>query len=92
MSEYHQDGIITTIHNLHEVFDLEGYLIELEKKLENFSKHLRLSLLLPCLYDESHDWVRSLKDTLRLNLLQDNPDLVISGMAIGWDTWLAEEA
>jgi glucosyl-3-phosphoglycerate synthase len=52
MSEYHQDGIITTIHNLHEVFDLEGYLIELEKKLENFSKHLRLSLLLPCLYDE----------------------------------------
>ena len=34
MSEYHQDGIITTIHNLHEVFDLEGYLIEVEMNCE----------------------------------------------------------
>ncbi len=47
---------------------------------------------MPCLYEESHEWAKEKKDLIRLNLLQDNPDLVISGMAIGWDTWLAEES
>lgn len=52
MSEFYQDGIITTIHNLFDIFDREAYLDRLEKKLEEFSGHMRISLLLPSLYDE----------------------------------------
>lgn len=54
MSEFHQEGFITTIHGLYDLFDPEAYLFQLEKKLEAFSRHLCISLLLPSLYDEIH--------------------------------------
>jgi len=34
MSDFHQEGIITTLHALYDVFDREEYLIGLEQKLE----------------------------------------------------------
>jgi glucosyl-3-phosphoglycerate synthase len=52
MVDFHQEGIVTTLHALHEVFDREGYLDELERKLEEYSKHVRITLLLPSLYSE----------------------------------------
>jgi glucosyl-3-phosphoglycerate synthase len=52
MADFHQEGIITTLHALYEIFDREEYLVRLEKKLENYSRHLRMSLLLPSLYSE----------------------------------------
>lgn len=52
MSDFHQEGIITTLHALYEVFDREEYLMGLEQKLEEYSRHTRISLLLPCLYSE----------------------------------------
>jgi glucosyl-3-phosphoglycerate synthase len=54
MSEFHQEGSITTIHGFHDLFDPEEHLAGLESKLERFSKHMCISLLLPCLYDELH--------------------------------------
>ncbi|MDY7030351.1 MAG: glycosyl transferase [Thermodesulfobacteriota bacterium] len=52
MADFHQEGIITTLHALYEVFDREEYLEGLEQKLEKYSRHLKISLLLPCLYSE----------------------------------------
>jgi glucosyl-3-phosphoglycerate synthase len=52
MTDFHQEGIITSLHALHEAFDREEYLATLEKKLEEYSRHLRISLLLPSLYAE----------------------------------------
>ncbi len=52
MTDFHQEGIVTTLHALHEVFNREGYLHELERKLEEYSRHVRISLLLPSLYSE----------------------------------------
>ncbi|UCG80754.1 MAG: hypothetical protein JSV60_00275 [Desulfobacterales bacterium] len=52
MSEFHQEGYITTIHGFYDLFDPEEHLARLEKKLEEFSKHMCISLLLPSLYDE----------------------------------------
>ncbi|MBI4620769.1 MAG: glycosyl transferase [Desulfobacterales bacterium] len=52
MTDFHQEGIITTLHALYEVFDREEYLMGLEQKLEEYSRHTRISLLLPCLYSE----------------------------------------
>ncbi len=52
MSEFHQEGSITTIHGFYDLFDPEEYLVELERKLEEFTKHIGISLLLPCLYEE----------------------------------------
>lgn len=52
MSEFYQDGIITTIHSLYDIFDQDAYLARLEKKLEEFSKHMRICLLLPSIHDE----------------------------------------
>lgn len=52
MADFHQEGIITTLHALYEAFDREEYLVGLERKLEEYSHHLRISLLLPCLYSE----------------------------------------
>lgn len=48
----------------------------------------------PCQYDEEHEWFKSLYQRLTLVLTQYESmvDCVISGMAIGWDTWLAEAA
>jgi uncharacterized phage-like protein YoqJ len=44
----------------------------------------------PCKYNESHPWLAELKNKLRLALDEVRPVAIISGMAIGWDTWLAE--
>jgi len=52
MTDFHQEGIITTLHALHEAFDHKEYLENLEKKLEEYSRHLRISLLLPSLHAE----------------------------------------
>ena len=50
MSDFHQEGIITTLHALYEAFNGDEYLAKLERKLEEYSRHLRSSLLLPSLY------------------------------------------
>ena len=52
MADFHQEGIITTLHALHEAFDRGEYLLGLKRKLEEYSHHLRISLLLPSLYSE----------------------------------------
>ena len=49
MADFHQEGIITTLHALYEAFDREEYLENLEQKLEEYSRHLKISLLLPSL-------------------------------------------
>jgi glucosyl-3-phosphoglycerate synthase len=54
MSEFHQEGSITTIHGFYDLFDPEEYLVKLERKLEKFSKHMCISLVLPSLYQEIH--------------------------------------
>ena len=54
MSEFHQEGYITTIHGFYDLFDPEEHLVRLEKKLVGFSRHMCISLLLPSLYDEIH--------------------------------------
>ena len=48
----------------------------------------------PCKYDESHEWFVSVRSTLVecLQAFKDETKYVISGVAIGWDTWLAEAA
>jgi glucosyl-3-phosphoglycerate synthase len=52
MADYHQEGLITTLHPLYEAFDREEYLVQLEKKLEEYSSHIRIGLLLPSLFSE----------------------------------------
>ncbi len=52
MADFHQYGMITTLHGLHEALDRQEYLHALEAKLESYSRHLRISLLLPCLFAE----------------------------------------
>lgn len=52
MADFHQEGLITTLHALYKVFDPEEYLISLEQKLEQYSHHQRLCLLLPSLHAE----------------------------------------
>jgi len=52
MADFHQEGIITTLHSLYEAFDREEYLVSLERKLEEYARHLRISLLLPSLHSE----------------------------------------
>jgi len=52
MSEFHQHGLITTIHGLYDLLDPEEYLSWSEKKLVGFSRQMCIGLLLPCLYDE----------------------------------------
>ena len=47
---------------------------------------------MPCKYDESHEWAHTIKTELREGLKDLKPKAVISGMAIGWDMWLAEAA
>jgi glucosyl-3-phosphoglycerate synthase len=54
MSEFHQEGDITTIHGFYDVFDREAYVKQLEDKLMEYSKHLDIGLLLPSLYGEIH--------------------------------------
>ena len=55
MVDFHQEGIITTLHALYESFDREKYLIDLERKLEGYSQHQSICLLLPCYYTELHN-------------------------------------
>jgi len=52
MADFHQEGTITTLHALYEALDQEAYLDGLEQKLEEYSRHLKISLLLPALYAE----------------------------------------
>jgi glucosyl-3-phosphoglycerate synthase len=55
MPDFHQEGIVTTLHALYESFDREEYLTSLERKLEEYSHHLSICLLLPCYYTELHN-------------------------------------
>ncbi|MFH1091678.1 MAG: glycosyl transferase [Pseudomonadota bacterium] len=52
MADFHQEGGITALHALYEAFDHGPYLEILEKKLEEYSRHLKICLLLPSLYSE----------------------------------------
>jgi glucosyl-3-phosphoglycerate synthase len=54
MSEFHQEGDITTIHGFYDIFDRDVYLKQLEDKLTENAKHLDIGLLLPSLYTEIH--------------------------------------
>lgn len=47
---------------------------------------------LPCKYNEEHPWCTQLKLDVSTWLKKNKPDAVISGMALGWDTWIAEAA
>jgi uncharacterized phage-like protein YoqJ len=46
----------------------------------------------PCGFDENHPWIESLKERIKLNLIDKKAHVVVSGCAIGFDTWLAEVA
>ena len=46
MADFHQEGIITTLHALHEAFDRETYIASLERKLEEYSRHQKITLCL----------------------------------------------
>jgi glucosyl-3-phosphoglycerate synthase len=52
MADFHQEGTITTFHDLYRVFDQDDYLINLEKKLEIYARKTKISLLLPCHFTE----------------------------------------
>jgi glucosyl-3-phosphoglycerate synthase len=52
MADFHQEGIITNLHSLYEAFDKDSYLENLEQKLVEYSNHMNMCLLLPCLYSE----------------------------------------
>ncbi len=52
MADFHQEGLITTLHALYEAFDREEYLENMENKLEEYAGHRKIGLLLPCLYSE----------------------------------------
>jgi len=52
MADFHQEGVITTLHSLYEAFDRDEYLEGLERKLVEYSIHSKICLLLPCLYSE----------------------------------------
>ena len=46
----------------------------------------------PCKYQDPHPWLDDLRRRLKHSLWAIKPEAVITGMAIGWDTWLAQEA
>ncbi len=52
MADFHQNGIITTLHDLHDGSDREAYLSVLETRLTEYGRQLPICLLLPCLYSE----------------------------------------
>lgn len=52
MPDFHQEGIITTIHGLYETFDRDEYMARLDEKLGDHAHHVRIALLLPSLYFE----------------------------------------
>ena len=47
---------------------------------------------LPCKYNEIHPWLVGIKENLLTELRVTNVQEVITGGALGWDTWLAEAA
>jgi len=52
MADFHQEGVVTTLHSLYEAFDQDEYLEELESKLVDYARHSNICLLLPCLFSE----------------------------------------
>jgi uncharacterized phage-like protein YoqJ len=44
---------------------------------------------LPCGFDEDHPWAKKVILNLTKFLLKGKPELIITGMAIGWDMWVA---
>ena len=46
----------------------------------------------PCKYKEDHPWLNKLKEDLAIAYKEDGVTTVISGMAIGFDTWIAQVA
>lgn len=52
MADFHQEGTITTLHDIYRVFDPNEYLKSLEEKLEDYARQVSICLLLPCLYSE----------------------------------------
>jgi glucosyl-3-phosphoglycerate synthase len=62
MTDFHQEGDITTFHDLYRVFDTDEYLINLEERLEKYARKTRISLLLPCHYRELEN--RTVLDTI----------------------------
>jgi glucosyl-3-phosphoglycerate synthase len=55
MADFHQEGVITTLHALHETFNRDEYVASLERRLEDHARHVRIALLLPSLYSEIHN-------------------------------------
>lgn len=55
MADFHQHERLTTLHGLHEAFDRDTYLEELESKLVRHARRRKITLLLPCLYSELHN-------------------------------------
>lgn len=47
---------------------------------------------LPCKYNEKHPWLINLNLRIEDKLNELKPQAVISGVAIGFDTWLAQAA
>jgi glucosyl-3-phosphoglycerate synthase len=47
MGDFHQNGLITTLHNMRA-----RSLDDMERELEHFSAHRPMALVLPCLYSE----------------------------------------
>jgi uncharacterized phage-like protein YoqJ len=46
----------------------------------------------PCKYNENHPWLLNLRKSLYEELKNSSFNTIIVGMAIGFDTWLAQEA
>jgi len=52
MADFHQERVLTTLHDLYKAFDHEAYLASLEHRLEEHAQHRNITLLLPSLYAE----------------------------------------
>lgn len=46
----------------------------------------------PCKYKDVHPWLNKLKEDVGQAFVDNGVTTVISGMAIGWDTWIAQVA
>lgn len=54
MGTFYQGSRITTVHDLYEAMERHKYEERLEMRLEEFSRHKNIALLLPSLYSEIH--------------------------------------
>ena len=80
MSDFFQNGIVTTLHNL-KTRSIES----LEEELHEFSKHSPMALILPCLYSElAQDALSNIIDTL-------NGATYLTHVVIGLDRATREE-